>query len=1044
MARDILRTRIEAIQSGWRRTLLWTEVWTGVLLLTGLVVATGLVDLLLPLPAVWRIALWYLGPLLAVAGLVYLIATRKQRRIDSTRAALLAEKRYPHLQDRFVSAVEYSQREAPSTPVGAHLVDQLLSEARTDARKLNFSGVVPGGRLYRRIAAATLTVGSLWVLGAAFPETVGAQLIRVLQPWRPVPPVLATRIDVEPGDVTLRRGSDQVLRALLSGPPVAEATLHVHRGDGGWQSRPMEVAGADTFAYELYAVDGDLGYFVTAEDARSDTFHIQVYEPPELRQVTVRYTFPSYTGRPVEVRHAGHVRAVRGTQVELTAHYSKDLREAFLAMATEDTLAAEIDGALARYAFSLTDSTTYGLLARDRQGHADETPRQFPIDAVPDAAPLVRFADPGGDVWAIPSDVVPVSLAATDDFGLSDLLFHYSIVGGDEQSLRMGDFAAPGATRSDGDHTFDLRLLGATTGSVITYYAEAGDYHAPEAQRTLSDLQLISVKPYQERLSGFGGQCQGACQLLSSLQAALLHDTWQLLQSPRPGGRLKAAADSLSEEQEALRQNLSRFLNAAGLSRDEDGLSAGAYMDQAVEDLDATAPRLATADQQGALSALMRLEAKLPQALGSGSGGGSGGGGDGDGDASVASRAELEEVLEDFAEQEQQRRNAVFRRARDLLARARQELAVQVALNGTWTAQIQGTSTSDLAPTLRQQQETAEATALLADGIADLETGLDTGRTASLAAAAAAEHMFEATGLGGEGRPQAAKARGMKAQIQLERAVDALYLIVARHAGEVLPLLAGALDQLGHRQESMAGESETALSRPPPWPLTAMRDRQRVITASARDLRLRLGDAAEEVGILSEELSQAAQEATQALLDSSIEERLETLEAAFGDERRARGAIPRQRRAGRTLRTIAANLVAAISAETGSEAAQVAAALNATHALKARLQGGGEGDRDRPALDQLRRLYEPLDDSDLRAGLARLRAAGLGSGGDLGPARAEVLETLDQLESLLEARMQHLARQGDGLPFAGDAYPPEYRELVQRYFRVLAEAGVVQ
>ncbi|MCY3788135.1 MAG: hypothetical protein OXH63_05040, partial [Gemmatimonadetes bacterium] len=178
--------------------------------------------------------------------------------------------------------------------------------------------------------------------------------------------------------------------------------------------------------------------------------------------------------------------------------------------------------------------------------------------------------------------------------------------------------------------------------------------------------------------------------------------------------------------------------------------------------------------------------------------------------------------------------------------------------------------------------------------------------------------------------------------------------------------------------------------------------------------------------------------------DSSIEERLETLEAAFGDERRARSAIPKQRRVGRALRAIAANLVAAISAETGSEAAQVAAALNATHALKTRLQGGGEGDRDRAALDQLERLYEPLDDSGLRAGLARLRAAGLGSGGGLGRAREGVLETLGQLESLLEDRMQHLARQGDVLPFAGDAYPPEYRELVQRYFRVLAEAGVVE
>ena len=232
MTRDILRDRIESIQRAWRRTALWEQVWLGVLVLTGLVAAAGLADLLVPLPAAARLALWGLGAALALGGLVRLTATRRRRRIDPGRAALLAEKRYPHLQDQLASAVWYAGREAEtSSPVAAHLVDRLLTEARKEARVLGFSDVVPRGRLVRRLAAAVAAAGSLALLGSVFPETVGAQLVRVLQPWRPVPPVLATRVHVEPGDAALRRGSDQSLRAVLTGPGSPAADLHVRPGE---------------------------------------------------------------------------------------------------------------------------------------------------------------------------------------------------------------------------------------------------------------------------------------------------------------------------------------------------------------------------------------------------------------------------------------------------------------------------------------------------------------------------------------------------------------------------------------------------------------------------------------------------------------------------------------------------------------------------------------------------------------------------------------------------------------------------------------------
>ena len=1043
MARDILRDRIESIQRAWRRTVLWEQVWLGVLVLTGLVAAAGLADLLVPLPAMARLVLWGLGAALALGGLVWLTATRGRRRIDPGRAALLAEKRYPHLQDQLASAVWYAGREEEETssPVAAHLVDRLLTEARKEARILGFADVVPRGRLFRRLAAAAAAIGSLVLFGSVFPETVGAQLVRVLQPWRPVPPVLTTRVHVEPGDASLRRGSDQGLRAVLTGPGAPAADLHIRPGGGDWQSRPMEAAGPDTFTYELYSVDAGLEYFVRAGNGRSDTFRVEVYEPPELREVTVRYDFPEYTGRPQEVSATGHVRAVRGTRAEVTATYSKDLGEGWLATAAGDTLAAAVDGPRARYAFTLTDSTTYELGARDLQGREDESPRRFPIDAVPDAAPVILFPEPGGHLWAIPADVVPVSVEARDDFGLAGLRMRYSVDGGREEGLEMGEFPAPGAGRAGGGHTFDLGRLGGEPG-LVTYYAEAWDHHAPGARRTVSDLQFIQVKPYQEPLEGFGGQCQAATQLLSSRQAALLQECWILVRSPAAGARLEAAADSLSGEQEALRHDLGRFLDAADLALDADGIAAGSHMDEAVKDLEATAPREAAADQQAALAALLRLEAKLPERLGSGRSEGAGTGDGGSGDAVTASRSELEEVLDDFSEQEQDRRGALFRRALDLLARARKELAVQAALNGAWTARVRGDA-SDPELLRRQQQEAAQSTARLAEGIAALETGIGAGPAASGAAGAAAGHMLEAAGLGGQGRPQAALARGVKARTRLEETVDALYLIVARNAGEMLPLLAGALDQLGRRQESMAAELERSLAGPPPWPLTSMRDRQRVAAASARSLRKRLTETAGEVDALSAEWSAAAHGAARALLDSSVEDRLEAFQEAFGDRRYALAAVPALRRVGAALRKIAADLAAAVQAAADAELARTAAALNATRALKTRVQGGGGG-----GLELLEQLYEPLDDDGLRAGLERLRDAGLGSGGGDGAvsagSRRRALAALGELEALLEARIRRLAREAGGGPFDDDHYPPEYRELVQRYFRVLAEDGAVR
>jgi hypothetical protein len=1053
----LIEKRIREVEKDWRQTRVRTWVWTGLLVLVGVALLVGIVDWTYPLPSKVRLWIWIVGVQMALFGPLYLIMVQRRRRLGSQRAALLIEKRHPELQDHLVSAVQFGAQVEWQNGAGVShfLVKKLIAETEERIKGLDLRGVVERSGLHRRMGAALGSLTAVWLLVAFGPAVCEVQAERVLVPWSQVESAGGTSFAVSPGDIELRAGNDQTIEAQTSGVDKGEVLLHFRAGEGEWKRLEMAVAEENCFVHELFDVREDFDYRIAVGEESSPTYRLSVYAPPELVEITANCTFPDYTGLADGVQTGGDVRAVVGTQVALSARFSKPLATARLCMERGDSLeAVELSGETARFAFEVVDTTVYRLEVVDLEGYANDGGETSTIYGLADGPPVVRFPEPGGDVWGTQADVVPVSVTAEDDFGLRNWRFAYTISGEEERELGAANFSSPGMRTTSGGHEFALRKMGLEPGQVITYYAEAADF-SPTGRPVRSDIYMIAVRPFQERLAGIGGQCQGACELLSARQAGLLRSTWRLARTEMPWDDQVQAAADLAAEQNLIWGDLQRLLTAAGKAIGGEGevdldavLEAGqvasAAMGQAVSRLEAVEAEEAVPPEQEALSALLRLEMELPKTLGSGGGGDGGGGG-----MTTAGEEALEEVAKRFEEQEVERKGALFRRGLDLLARAKRAHGGQQSLNGTWSVRGRREGMGETATEqIARQEGLRQETAVLEEDVALLERELGEELAASVALGRAAGRMGEVVEAARGGRFQRASAQGTKARVQLERAIDILYPLMARHGAQLLPLLAAALEELAARQELLAGDAgrleEREIDQETGLQLAELMLAQHVLPESAARIRQRLEAAIEELEPLSVSLAEAALTAGQAMRDSLVEEGMKKA-AGLMEGQKLTAAAVEQYRVARALREIAAELARAAAGGDDSELAQVSKALAATRSLRRSVnQGDGAGGG---PLKELKALYSPIEEEALNEGLAELQGqlAGSGKGNGLPAEMKEgALATLDGLVEALERRLEQLEQLQRLQQYQRDGYPPAFRELVHQYYRRLAKEGDVQ
>ncbi len=583
------------------------------------------------------------------------------RRLSAERVALYLEEHEPSLEARLLSAIEFSgSGGGAAESYSPDLVRRLVESAVESCAAVQFG---------RRVEAKPLARSSGWLAGT----TLAAMAMFLLSPSfvRHSTPFLLPlggasgenpyRIEVEPGNALVARGSELGIEARLSGFDSERVEIAVNRGGADdWERTPM-TQDEDTggYLFYLFDLDEETEYFVEASGVRSSLFRVEVAELPYVDELVLEYHFPAYTGlTPQRQEDGGDIVAVWGTEVKFFITPTVGVAGGGIVLDERDSIPL-VQGEDGLWTADLTveREAQYRIVFESLAGDLVVGSPDYLIDVLTDQPPVVSFSKPGRDIKVTNIEEVFVEVEAEDDYGVRRIELMYSVNGGEESRLQLYSSRSPQKNISAG-HTFYLEELELQPGDFISYYARASDDNRVSGrQATTTDIYFMEVRPFDREFrqadqSGGGGGGAGFDSSLSQRQRDIIAATFKMVRDRQRYSdkeyrenlaTLALAQGRLREQVEGL---VSRIRARGILQMDSSFQTVAEALPKAAEEMAAAEERLGERDaaealppEQRALQQLQRAEAAFREVQVGRSESGGGGG-----QANVEELAELFEL----------------------------------------------------------------------------------------------------------------------------------------------------------------------------------------------------------------------------------------------------------------------------------------------------------------------------------------------------------------------------------------------------------------
>jgi len=562
-------------------------------------------------------------------------------RLTRARAVRKAEAANPALEHRLTTF--YEKQEQNSDP----FLELLAADTLTMTQHAEPSSLVEDKRLFALGGAGLgcLAVLAWMILGAPGYLGYGAALLWTGPPKNAQP---FYAIAVTPGNIAVRRNSDQLITAQVTGMQPDKVQVFAHyQSASNWEPVAMQrqpnANGMAKYQFIFAGLPENVEYYVAADALASPHYTVRVVDLPAVKEIRATYHYPKWTGMaPATEEHSGDLRAIEGTDAALEIEMDRPLKSGQLTLDDGQTIQlAGGDGNKYHGTVHMQKDGAYHVAAMD-QGQPVRLSEDYFIATDKAQPPQISIDRPRGDYRANPIEEVTLAVKAADQYGLRDVHLHYSVNGGAERDISL--LEKPGTKSTDGSHTLPLEDFKLVPGDVVSVYASARDGHA-EAQ---TDMSFIQVEPFEREFSqsqqsgggdGAGGSGGNNQTEISRREKELIAATWkqQNNKSATPKDAT-VAGQFLADAQQKLRDQvmaLSARMEARDLSAateefngfNKDMQDAAAAMSPSADKLKATQWKDALPLEQKALQALLRAEAtfrKIQVAFGQTGGGGGG------------------------------------------------------------------------------------------------------------------------------------------------------------------------------------------------------------------------------------------------------------------------------------------------------------------------------------------------------------------------------------------------------------------------------------
>jgi hypothetical protein len=560
-------------------------------------------------------------------------------RVTRGWAVSKAEAANPGLEQRLTTFEEQARKS--NDP----FLELLAADTLAHTKQTEPHSLVPDNRLFALGGAGVACLAVLVWMIAGGPGYLGYGAAML---WTNTSAAPRYAIAVTPGNITVRRNSDQLITARVTGMHPDQARLFAHyQSTSGWEPVAMQdehnTGGGATYQFVFAGLPENVEYYVVAGPLVSTHYKLRVLDLPSVKQIKVTYHYPAWTGmKPVTEEHSGDLRAIEGTEAAIEVEMDRPLRDGRLTLDNGQMIPlAGSEGNRYRGSIRLEKDGAYHLADIDGAQEVRLSEDYF-IATDKAMPPEISIDRPGGDYRASPIEEVTVGVTARDQFGLADVRLHYSVNGGPTQDVTL--LKSAGTKNANGSYMLPLEEFKLVPGDLVSLYATARDGHS-EAR---TDISFVQVEPFErefsqsQQIAGNGGGGGGNNQMeISRRQKELIAATWKQqndkTSSPKEAS---AAGQFLSDAQRKLRDQvmaLSVRMQSRDLSQaneefsdfDKDMQDAAKAMLPSAEKLGQTQWKDAMQWEQKALQALLRAEAtfrEIEVAFGQRGGGGAGAG----------------------------------------------------------------------------------------------------------------------------------------------------------------------------------------------------------------------------------------------------------------------------------------------------------------------------------------------------------------------------------------------------------------------------------
>jgi hypothetical protein len=446
------------------------------------------------------------------------------RRWSLAESALHIEGQLPGMQERLSSAVELTQENDERFRGSQSLLAYLVRQAEQDAGGIRPAAIIRYDRIKRWGLYLAPVLLAWLLLSLLHPVTVAAGVYRLFRPLENELPAALCNVAVRPGDVTLAQGDDLKVSATVSKETagrdgaVGNAFVICRYPSGPVVSNPLTPIAARQFTGLLGDVQQSFQYRVATDVADSAWYTVTVHPRPAIVGLSVRFVYPPYTAlEPKTVATSdGTIEALVGTQVTLTVHSaaplvdSADHKNQIVIDEDKPTRTAipltPVTGNDFSASFVVSHSAQYRIQLCNEFGLAAREEPLFNILAHFDQPPTIAIRSPHESISVPPDDTVPVSYAATDDFGVATISALLQVDDGPAIEHAV-TFRAADPREIHGVYSLSVASILAeaniSDASRITYQLKAIDNRDPDPQPGFSAKQTLTIErgaePYAQR-----------------------------------------------------------------------------------------------------------------------------------------------------------------------------------------------------------------------------------------------------------------------------------------------------------------------------------------------------------------------------------------------------------------------------------------------------------------------------------------------------------------------------------------------------------------